>query len=240
MQIKIKKALLEGYQLEEIIENVNNFLANNNTSQDRIGGIIGGIGTAGLAGGGLATYGNLSNNNRQYQTVNHSLVSNDGSIGPWDKSMIARGQFFNNLDNRASNLYDTNKVQYFLNPFAAGPISHTFIKGSRDINNALYKVLKNQNSPELQNKVTVVANPTNGPVNAGLDTIRNSSNNYADDIATIRRNNPGHYYLNPFVAGPVNEFVGGHLGGAIAQGIRVASSPTTKSDDTLVYNTGRR
>ena len=47
-----------------IIENVNQYLANNNTAQDRIGGIIGGVAFGGLAGGGLSAYGNISNKDR--------------------------------------------------------------------------------------------------------------------------------------------------------------------------------
>ena len=220
-----------------IIENVNQYLANNNTAQDRIGGIIGGVAFGGLAGGGLSAYGNISNKDRQYKTIDQSMV--DGNIGPWDKSMLARGQYFNNFDNVASNIYTNNKAQYFLNPLAIGPIGHAMIKGSRDINNGVYKLLKNQKSPDIQNKVTVVSD-TNAPFNAEIDVMRNASNNYADDIANIRRSNPGHYYLNPFVAGPLNEFIAGHLAGGISQGIRVVTSPTSKSGDTLVHNTGRR
>lgn len=192
----------------------------------------------GLPGGIVSAYGNITNKDRQYQALNQSKV--ESSNGAWDNSMIARGQFLNNMDNRASNLYDYNKAQYFLNPLTVGPIQHSLIKGSRDINNGVYKLLKNKQSPEINSRVTVVANPNGNPLNAGLDTIRNSANNYADEVAEIRRNNPGHYYLNPFVAGPVNEFIGGHLVGGVTQGIRKATTISGKSGDSLVHNTGRR
>ena len=236
-KIKLRRYITESSNLEIILENIDKYLSNNNNIGDKIGSTIGGIAMGGLTGGALSTYGNLTNKDKQYNALQQSLVN--GDIGPWDKSMLARIQYLNNLDNRASNLYTNNKGHYFLNPFVVGPISHSIIKSSRDINNGVYKVFKNNKSPDAVNKVTVVADPNN-PLNSGLDTIRNSSNNYADDIADIRRTNPGHYYLNPFVAGPLNEFVAGHLGGALAQGIRVATSHTSKSGDTLVHNTGRR
>lgn len=242
MKLEIKQMLLEGYTFGEIVENVilnnpnaNRYMANNNTWTDSAGNLVGSVANFGLPGAVAGVYGNMGE--RQYQTQDSSKAQ--GNIGPWDKSMIARGQYFNNIDNNLSNTYDNNKLQYFLNPLVGGPIKHALTKGARSTNNGLYKLLKNKNSPDINNGVTVASNVNNGAFNADYDVGRNSANNYADDVADIRRNHTGHYLLNPFVAGPVNELIG-HVGGAVNQGVRVVTSPTSKSGDTLVQNSGRR
>lgn len=251
MQIMVKDLLLEGYLPEQILEvyvnsvnrpDAKNYMANNNTFADSMGtlagsAMIGGPSVAAIPAVAAGLYGNTGD--RQYKIQKQSLIDTKQPIGAWDKAMLAKGQYLNNYDNQLSNTADLRPGHYFLNPFVGGPITHTWVKGSRGVVNGAYKLLKNKNSPDMSTSVSVAANPNAGAFNSGLDVGRNSSNNYADDVAQIRRENLGQYLLNPFVAGPVNELAA-HVGGAVNQGVRLITSPTTKSGSTLVHNIGRR
>ena len=246
MQLNIKQLILEGHSYEEIVSDIlenaiimnrrdsGNYLANNNTVTDSIGNVIPNIVTLNPIGLAANVVGNAGD--RQYIATDKSGVQS--KIGPWDRTMIARVQTLNNLDNNMSKTYENNRAQYFLNPFVGGPITHGAVKSVRSSTNGLYKMLKNKNAPDVSRDVTVASDTNKGAFNSGLDVRRNTFNNHADDVANIRRNTLGHYVLNPFVSGPTTELMS-HVGGAISQGERIITSPNSKSGDTLVHNVGR-
>jgi len=159
--------------------------------------------------------------------------------GAWDKSMRARGQIYNNLDNVMSQNFDKNLGHYLLNPFVSGPLTHGIIKGLGSVEKGVYKILKDNDSPDISNKVTVAADVTNNPWNAEKDVARSSYNNYTDDLAQIRADHPVQSYLNPLTSGPLGTLIG-HVSGGIENIKRTVASPTTASGDTLVYNQVRR
>ena len=112
-------------------------------------------------------------------------------------------------------------------------------KGMGSIEKGAYKILKDTDSPDISNKVTVAADVTNNPWNAEKDVVRASYNNYTDDLAQIRADHPVQSYLNPLTSGPMGTLVG-HVSGGIENIKRTVASPTTTSGDTLVYNQVRR
>jgi len=239
-----KQVILEAYQMVKIDPNADQrglekFDSALNTTGTVLGApLFGGIGALPFALYGRRTVPYTLGKSTVPLTIkeNSNVIEEDGA---WDKSMRARGQVYNNLDNQMGQNYDKNKVQYFLNPLVAGPIRHGIVKSAKATENGVYKLLKDNDSPDIGNQVTVAADAANGPLNSQLDVDRATSNNYTDDVRQIRKSNPAQYYLNPFVAGPLNSGMG-HIAGAVSKGARVITSPTTKAGDTLVYNVGRR
>jgi len=253
-----KKAILEEAQVV-MAPNANEVgLSNHNSGMNTAGSVIG---AAILGGPMLATpYGALAYYGRRQNPyeLSQSTIPNAGQPQPqpqqilkestdktleedgaWDKSMRARGQIYNNMDNVMSQNFDKNTGHYLLNPFVGGPLSHGIIKGMGSIEKGAYKILKDTDSPDISNKVTVAADVTNNPWNAEKDVVRASYNNYTDDLAQIRADHPVQSYLNPLTSGPMGTLVG-HVSGGIENIKRTVASPTTTSGDTLVYNQVRR
>ncbi len=163
--------------------------------------------------------------------INKSLIL-EAVNGAWDTSMQNRQQALVNRDQALSATLDSNPGQYIFNPMVGGPISHIGNKLGQVYNQVPYELLKHKDSKELPTEATVQVDPNGQPWNAQMDSASESSKEYAQGTEDVKMNNPGQYYLNPFVAGPMNQGMANIQTSAL-DSTRSVLSPSTRMGSTL-------
>jgi len=164
-------------------------------------------------------------------SIDKSLIL-EAVNGAWDRSMQNNQQALVNRDQALSATLESNPGQYMLNPMVGGPVSHIGNKIGQVYNQIPYNLLKHKDSAALPTEATVQVDPNGQPWNAQMDSASATSKEYADNTEQVKVNNPGQYYLNPFVAGPVNQGMA-NMSTSSIDSTRSVMSPTTRVGSTL-------
>jgi len=162
--------------------------------------------------------------------INKKVILEEDGI--WDRQQRAHIQHLNNIDQVKSDIYDNNPGQYFFNPFVSGPISHGYTKGVKNIHNALYKGLKDDDSPDASTQANIRADVNKGAFNSELDVVASSIDQYKNAIEQARIKDPIQSIFNPFVAGPLTNVLINNASSNI-KNMRYLTSPTSAYGDTL-------
>jgi len=153
--------------------------------------------------------------------------------GIWDAQKRADIQRNVNIDKVIGDTYDTNKGQYFLNPFVAGPVRHGLVKANAALDKGLYSAIKDKDSPAAPTEANVVADTTKGPWNAQMDVAAKSTQNLADTYDKEKAKDPLHAFVNPFVGGGLSSMLLNRQAEQIKGG-RMLFSPSSTPGDTLI------
>jgi hypothetical protein len=152
--------------------------------------------------------------------------------GIWDKQQRAGLQHNVNIDQVMSDNFQNNKLNYFANPFVAGPLNHLSTKIGGAIDNIKYNIIKDNDSPMAPTTANITADVTKGPWNAEMDVRSNSLNQLASRLDSTKSTNPIQYYFNPFVTGSIGTDVTDDFGN-MARRQRRMFSYTTSAGDTI-------